>query len=177
MGDVRTALEGAVAYLSEHPEEARYTDSEATATLEEGLRVRVEGPGGLSVVTDMPQGVGGGGAGPSPGWLLRAALAACQATFIAMQAARDGVTLEALSVTVDSESDDRGVLGMDPSVPAGPLSVRVRVNAEAGGGDVESLVRTAAERCPVFDAVSRAVPMRLEVEPEQAPGMEGASGG
>src|SRR6266567_2793844 len=125
MGDVRTALEGAVAYLSEHPEEARYTDSEATATLEEGLRVRVEGPGGLSVVTDMPQGVGGGGAGPSPGWLLRAALA-----------------------------------------------VRVRVNAEAGGGDVESLVRTAAERCPVFDAVSRAVPMRLEVEPEQAPGME-----
>jgi uncharacterized OsmC-like protein len=161
MGDIKGALDAAVRYLSEHPEEARYMDSEATATLEEGLRVRVEGPGGLSVITDMPESVGGAGAAPSPGWLFRAALAACEATLIGMEAAREGTSLDVLIVTVDSDSDDRGILGMDPNIPAGPLSIRVRVSAEGSGGDLESAVRTAAERCPVHDAVARPVPIDL----------------
>jgi uncharacterized OsmC-like protein len=164
MGDVKTAIEGAVAYLSEHPDEASYVDSEAKAKLEEGLRVRVEGPGNLSMITDMPESVGGGNSGPSPGWVFRAALAACEATLIAMQAAREGVSLEALTVMVDSESDDRGILGMDPTVPAGPSSVRVRVSVRGAGGDLESLVRTAVERCPVHDAVTRPVGIQVETD-------------
>ena len=32
-----------------------------------------------------------------------------------------------IEVTVDSESDDYGILGLDPAVPAGPLSMRVQV--------------------------------------------------
>jgi uncharacterized OsmC-like protein len=165
MGDIKGSLDAAIAYLSEHHDEARYTDSEAVATLEEGLRVRVEGPGGESLITDMPQSVGGDNAGPSPGWLFRAALAACEATLIAMQAARDGVSLEALNVSVDSESDDRGILGMDPNVPAAPLSMRVRVAISGPGGDVETVVRHAVERCPVHDAVARPVSIQLEIEP------------
>jgi organic hydroperoxide reductase OsmC/OhrA len=39
---ISDALHGAMAYLSEHPDEARYTDSAAIATLEQGLRVEVE---------------------------------------------------------------------------------------------------------------------------------------
>jgi uncharacterized OsmC-like protein len=162
MGDVKTAIEDAVAYLSEHPDEASYIDSEAKATLEEGLRVRLEGPGNLSMITDMPESVGGGDAGPSPGWVFRAALAACEATLIAMQAALEGVSLEALTVTVDSESDDRGILGIDPTVPVGPSSVRVRVSVRGTGGDLESIVRTAVERCPVHDATAR--PVRIQVQ-------------
>ena len=164
MGDVKRALEGAVAYLSEHPDEASYIDSEARATLEEGLRVRVDGPGDLSMITDMPESVGGGNTGPSPGWVFRAALAACEATIIAMQAAREGVSLEALSVTVDSESDDRGILGMDPEIPAGPSSVRVRISVHGTGGDLESMVRTAVERCPVHDVVARPVGIQIETD-------------
>lgn len=165
MGDIKAAVDGAVAYLSEHPDEAAYTDSEATATLEEGLRVRVDGPGGLTVTTDMPPSVGGGDAGPSPGWLFRAALAACEATLIAMQAARDGADLTELTVTVDSRSDDRGILGMDPTITAGPSSVRVRVHARtADGRDMDELVRTAIGRCPVHDAVARAVDLLDEFD-------------
>jgi uncharacterized OsmC-like protein len=157
-------LEAAVAYLSERPDEARYTDSPATATLEEGLRVRVEGPGGESLITDMPESVGGGNAGPSPGWLFRAALAACEATLIAMQAAREDISLEGLTVSVDSESDDRGILGMDPNVPAGPLSVRVQVGVGGSNDDLEAVVRRAMEHCPVHDAVARPIPIQLEFE-------------
>jgi len=165
--DIRSAMENAVRYLSEHPDEARYTDSAATAVVEEGLRVRVDGPDGASVVSDMPASVGGGDAGPSAGWMFRAAMASCVATLIAMEAAREGLSLDALEVTVDSESDDHGILGMDESVPAGPLSMRVHVRASAPGASSEQLravIERGKDRCPVCDAAQREVPVTLEIE-------------
>ena len=68
MDAIRTALEGAQLYVTDHPAEAAYTDSAATAVLTEGLAVRVSGAGGESITTDMPRSVGGGNAAPSPGW-------------------------------------------------------------------------------------------------------------
>jgi uncharacterized OsmC-like protein len=155
-----------VEYLGKHPDEASYTDSVATAVLENGLAATVSGPDGASVKTDMPKSVGGGGAAPSPGWFLRAAQASCVAALIAIAAAREGLELGRIEVSVDSESDDRGILGIDDTVPAGPLSSRTRVRVEAGGvarQDVERLVRWADTHCPVQDAVRRAIPCTLEV--------------
>ena len=166
MGAIRTAIEGAAGYLTEHPDEAVYTDSVATARLEAGLRVLTTGPGAESVATDMVAAVGGGGTAPSPGWLLRAAAASCVATLIAMRAEMLGVTLTGLEVTVDSRSDDRGILGLDPSIPAGPSSVRVAVAASAAGAsrdDLDRLVRWAVDHCPVTDAIRRAVQLTVEV--------------
>jgi uncharacterized OsmC-like protein len=165
--EIRSAIEAAIGYLTEHPDEARYTDSPAVATVEEGLRCRVTGPSDASVVTDMPPSVGGGGSAPSAGWLFRAALASCIATLIAMRAAQEEVELADLEVTVDSESDDRGILGMDDEVPAGPLSVRVGIRVGASGLPPERLRAIAewgASHCPVCDATRRAVPMTREVE-------------
>ena len=115
---IRDSIENAIGYLTEHPEESRYTDSSATAVIE-GLKSRVEGPNGATLVSDMPKGVGGEDSAPSPGWLLRAAIASCDATVIAMRAAQEGVELSTLEVTVDSESDDQGLLGMDEARSAG----------------------------------------------------------
>ena len=72
--EIRAAIERAGGYLTEHPDEARYTDSVATARLGEGLHVQVAGPQGELIETDMPAGVGGLGAAPGPGWLLRASV-------------------------------------------------------------------------------------------------------
>ncbi|MGH2722791.1 MAG: OsmC family protein [Actinomycetota bacterium] len=167
MAGVGDSIEKAVHYLSEHPEEARYTDSFARATLGEALRVEVAGPKGERIVTDMPEGVGGRAEEPSPGWLFRAALASCVATTIGMEAARDGVKLSSLEVEVDSESDDRGILGMDEAVPAGPLSTRIRIRGRADGmgdGALRELLERGAGRCPVCDATKRAVEVSLEFE-------------
>ena len=163
---IRDSIKNAIGYLTEHPEETRYTDSSATAVIE-GLRSRVEGPNGATLVSDMPEGVGGGDSAPSPGWLLRAAMASCDATVIAMRAAQEGVELSTLEVTVDSESDDKGLLGMDDSVPAGPLSTRIRVKIAAEGVQPEKLreiVEWADHHSPVSDAVQRAVPTTIDVE-------------
>lgn len=160
------SIENAIGYLTEHPEESRSTDSSATAVIE-GLRSRVEGPNGATLVSDMPKGVGGEDSAPSPGWLLRAAIASCDATVIAMRAAQEGVELSTLEVTVDSESDDQGLLGMDDSVPAGPLSTRIRVKIAAEGVQPEKLreiVEWADRHSPVSDAVQRAVPTTVDIE-------------
>lgn len=166
MPDIKGSIEKAVAYLTENPGEARYTDSLATAALGQDLRVEVTGPAGESIVTDMPTAVGGRSELPSPGWLLRAAVASCVATLVGMEAEREGIELSSTTVEVDSESDDRGILGIDGGVPAGPLSMRVRVHVQ-GDADAErlrALAERGAARCPVCDAAKRAVPVSVEVE-------------
>lgn len=165
MADIKQSIEGAIAYLGENPDKARYTDSVATATLGEDLRVTVDGSHG-AIVTDMPTGVGGRNEHASPGWLLRAAIASCIATVIGMEAARDDVSLHALEVAVDSESDDRGILRM-ADVEVGPLSVsvRVRLGGDAGPDVLEEIARRGAAHCPVCDAVKRPVPVTVDVTP------------
>jgi uncharacterized OsmC-like protein len=162
---IRRAIETAAGHLTEHPEAAAGTDTAATAVLEEGLRFRVEGPRG-EVMTDMSTTVGGGATAPTPGWLLRAALASCDASAVAMEAARNGVELTDLTVTVESESDFRGILGVDDSVPPGPLAVRVRIRLAARNATADQLreiVQRAELRSPVGDAVARAVPVTTEI--------------
>jgi uncharacterized OsmC-like protein len=163
---IRQAIEAATTYLAANPDDARATDSAATATVVDGLIMRVTGPGDLSLTTDMVPSVGGTGSAPSPGWLLRAAEASCVATLIAMRAATLGITLTSLEVTADSVSDDRGILGIDESVPAGPLTGRVAVRLTAPGVDAETLEAIAhwgVMHCPVCDALERAVPVTVEV--------------
>lgn len=167
--EIRAAIEAAIGYLSDHPDEARYTDSLATARISSGLAVRVEGPNGEVLETDMPAGVGGAGSNASPGWYLRASIAACVASLATMRAAQLGLEGFSCEVDVDSESDDRGILDMDPSVPGGPRSMRIRLRlrAEAVGLErLEEIAVWAVEHCPASDAVRRAVPVHIEVTEE-----------
>ena len=168
MTDIGAAVERASAYLTNHPSEAQYRDSHARARLGSGLRVEVDGPGGERLSTDMPKGIGGGATMPSPGWYFRAAAAACVASLIGIRAAMTGVELapDTLEVTVDSESDDRGILGLDDSIPAGALSIRVVVSVQgegAGREAIEALATWAVDHCPVTDTAQRAVPIEIRL--------------
>ena len=163
---IADAVSAASRYLSEHPDEARYRDSSARAHLTSGLAVEVTGPGGERLVTDMPRAIGGAASAPSPGWMLRAAAAACVASLIAIRAAATGVGIGPVEVEVDSESDDRGILGLDAAIAAGALSIRVAVSIDAPGVDrstVQALVEWEVKHCPVTDTIARAVPISIEV--------------
>lgn len=163
---IKDAVANASAYLAAHPDEARYRDSPAVAKITSGLSAMVTGPGGESVTTDMPAGIGGGAAAPSPGWLMRASTASCVASLIAIRAAVVGMNLGPIEVAVDSESDDRGILGLDDAIEAGALSMKVVVSlgqADAGQESVRELVDWAISHCPVTDTIARAVPIEVEV--------------
>jgi uncharacterized OsmC-like protein len=164
---IAEAIQRASTYLTEHPDEARYRDSAARAHLSSGLVVDVTGPTGESLRTDMPTGIGGTATAPSPGWFFRAAEASCIAALVGIRAAALGIELASVDVEVDSESDDRGILGLaDDTVPAGALSVRavIAIDAPAASrGEIDALAAWAVDHCPVMDSVRRAVPIEIDV--------------
>jgi hypothetical protein len=85
-----------------------------------------------------------------------------------MEAARDGIELTDLTVTVDSETDFRGILGVDDTIHPGPLAVRVRIQlgaADATEDQLREIVQRAESRSPVRDALERAVSMTTEIVP------------
>jgi uncharacterized OsmC-like protein len=164
--DIRESISSTRKHLASHPEQAPGPDRPAHAVLESGLRCRVEGPDGTVVTTDMPAAVGGNASAPTPGWVSRAALASCDATVIAMRAAELGIRLDRLEVTVESESDARGMVGLD-GFSAGPLSVRVRIKVAADGAmpeQLRELVDWAEMHSPVGDVYRRVVVPEIEIE-------------
>jgi uncharacterized OsmC-like protein len=85
---------------------------------------------------------------------------------IAIEAAREGIELTSLAVTVESESDYRGMLGVGDSTPAGPVAMRTRIEltaSNAGEDRLREIVERAERRSPVKDALARALPMTTEV--------------
>jgi uncharacterized OsmC-like protein len=165
--EVREAVKRMAEVLVEQPQKGRSTNPSATATLEAGLRFLVTGPKGEAAVTDMPPPLGGKGSAPSPGWLMRASLAACNATMIAIRAAQRGVTLTTLEVTVTSESDVRGFLGTDESVSAGLFGLRSRVKIGAAGAppeQIREIVSWAEAHSPIGCTVRDANATAVEVE-------------
>ena len=87
----------------------------------------------------MGKAMGGEASAPNPGWYFRASVAACCSTAIAMNAARRGINLTALEVTVEAEGDNRGILGMDENVSAGHAALRTNVKIAADNATPEQL--------------------------------------
>jgi uncharacterized OsmC-like protein len=164
---IRDAVQGVIAYYAQNPTDALSQDKEAVAVIEAGLRACASGPDGQTLVCDMPAALGGKASAPSPGWMMRAALANCEAIMIALRAAQIGVELTALEVRVDSLSDDRGMLGMDDSTPAGPLSMKVSIRIGAQGVPTDTLrqiVAWAELHSPVGEPLTRVMPVEYALE-------------
>jgi len=146
-------------------------DAAATARWDGGLRASVRSDQGHAVATDMPAEIGGEDSAVTPGWLLRAGLASCAVTRIAMAAASEGIALQTLEARATSRSDARGLLAIpEPDgspVPAGPLAVELHVRIGAPGVPVERLRRLveATVACsPVTAALEQALPVALQVD-------------
>ena len=167
MNSIATALDGMNKAISGDPQKAKAKGAPASARLMEGLKFEVTGPRGEKMQTDMPPAMGGAASAPNPGWYMRGSLAACTATVIAMQAARQGVNLKLLEVTVESDSDHRGLLGMDKQVRAGFLAMRMKVKIGADGVEaakLRALVEWGDAHSPVGCTVRHAPPVGIEVE-------------
>lgn len=167
VSSVRQAIERVSAAISADPTKARAKNAPATARLAAGLQCELSGPHNERLITDMPQAMGGAASGPNPGWLLRGALASCTATVIAMRAAKLGVALSSLEVTVESESDNRGILGLDENVSAGLETVRMKVKigaATESSDALQEIVAWADAHSPVACTMRQAPGCSLEIE-------------
>lgn len=175
IGDIAAAAQRVESVLQRRPAAGIHDDPPATARWQSGLRVIACHANGTQVLTDLPTELGGNGVEVTPGWLLRAGLASCLATCIAMHAAAAGIELAALEVRAGSRSDLRGLFGMADSagtpVDAAPSAVQLRVRIAAAGVSAERL-RLLVEhgnRCsPVTAAVRGAVPVALQIDVDAA---------
>jgi uncharacterized OsmC-like protein len=139
----RESLERAKRLFLEKPAAARKANTAAMAVWRQGLSCEVSGPAAERAITDMPEAMGGAGAGSNPGWLLRAGMASCAATAIAMRATMLGIALDTLEVRVESESDARGLVGI-PDVQTALGNLRMSVRIGARGVDEAQLRALAA---------------------------------
>jgi uncharacterized OsmC-like protein len=159
--------------LSRRPKAAIHDDDPAVARWQHDVRVVCHHENGTQIATDLPAELGGTGDKVTPGWLLRAALASCLASRIAMEAAAGRIALTKLEVLATSTSDARGMLGMTSAVgeqiTAGPCEVRLTVRISAPDVPRER-VRTLIDeshRCsPVSAALGNMVPIILQIEIE-----------
>ena len=169
--DIATAMHRLESVFSRRPDAAMHDDDPAAALWQGGTRAVSRHASGAEFVTDMPVEIGGSGEHVTPGWFLRAALASCAVTRIAMAAAAQGIELQSLEARVHSRSDARGLLGMNDAVgapvSAGPSEVQLLVRIQAHGVAPERLRAMVQESCrcaPVSCAMAAATPVALHVE-------------
>jgi len=169
--NISKAMQRVRGVLARRPEAAIHADDPAVARWEGGARVVARHADGTQVTTDMPAELGGTGNQVSPGWLLRAGLASCLATRIAMEAAASGIALTRLEVVANSTSDARGLLGMagESGVPVTPGPSEVRLDVRMGAPKVarerlQAMVEESFRCSPVSAAVETAVPVALHIE-------------
>lgn len=168
---ISAAMDRLTTILQRRPEFGLQDDTPATARWERGLRVVSRHVNGTQLVTDMPAELGGSGTQVTPGWLMRAGLASCAATRIAMAAAAERIELAMLEVSTKSRSDARGLFGMADAdgvpVEAGPRDVRliVRISARGIAPDrLRSLVEESHRYSPVGNALCHAIPVSLHID-------------
>jgi uncharacterized OsmC-like protein len=163
---ISQAIDSLGAQISADPAKARAKTVPATARLAGGLKCEVSGPRGERVMTDMPPAMGGAASAPNPGWYLRGAMASCTATVIAMRAAKLGIALETLEVTVEADTDHRGLLGLDDEVSAALSGLRmsVKIRGDADAKALRDLVAWSEAHSPVGCTVGAGPSCALEIE-------------
>ena len=125
--------------------------------------------GSHSLGADAPIALGGDGTGPTPGDLVRGALAACLAMNYAMHAPQFGVELHQVEVTAETDIDLGPAVGVPGEQPPGFSGVRftTMLITDAPEEHVRELAAYAERLSPTLDDLQRALPVagRLVIRP------------
>ena len=115
---------------------------------------------------DEPPLLLGNDMGPNPVEYALTALAACVTTSIVYHAAAKGVTIRSLESRLEGDIDLQGFLGIKDDVPRGYKEIRmfVKIDADAPPEKLEEIVQLGPTYSPVFDTITRAVPVKVKIE-------------
>lgn len=150
--ETREALNRVIGVFEKRPQKALSTNT-ARAVVEDGLECRFS-QGEHRAVMDMPEIMGGGDAGPTPGFFARAGIAGCVSIGIKHTAILAGLSFDRITVDIETDFDDSAMFGMG-SASAAPLETRLTIHIETADPEdsVAQLVQTALSRDPWFLAL------------------------
>jgi uncharacterized OsmC-like protein len=104
--------------------------------------------------------------GANPVEYLMHALASCVTTSMVYHAAAQGIEVQEVESTIAGDLDLRGFLGLDPQIRKGfqaiRMSMRIRTNADEKQWN--QLVNLGPTFSPVFDSVTKGVPVQVTAE-------------
>ncbi|MEM6554912.1 MAG: OsmC family protein [Pseudomonadota bacterium] len=105
------------------------------------------------IMVDVGKAMGGQDAGPSPSTVLRAAFSSCLAIGIKLWASRLEVPMEHITVTVETDVDARGQLGVCEHARTGFEAIRIAiaVRSDADRQAVEEVIETSLQHSPLMD--------------------------
>lgn len=135
---------------------------EAVTTLVTGTTTEVSiRTGGHEFTIDEPPILAGTNLGASPVEHLLASLGSCQVITYQVWAAKLGIALEAVEVTVTGELDVHGFFGLDPDIRPGfqSIGVNVRLTGPETSERYAQLTKAVDEHCPVLDVLTVGVPV------------------
>lgn len=106
----------------------------------------------------------GANEGPGAGEYLLHALAGCVTTTFVMHAAARGIRVEDISTHLEGDVNLLGLLGLDDSVTPGFEQIRIKLNvkADCSEEELDNLIAFTKEHSPMFQTISRPVPVVLE---------------
>jgi uncharacterized OsmC-like protein len=136
----------------------------ASTELTDGLRCDVV-TGEHTIVIDERPSIGGTHEGASPIEAVLGVLAACQAITYRTWAAKLGVAVDRVAVTVDGDIDLNGFFGLDDAARAGFTAIRVTVAIDGPESPdrYRELADEADRHCPVFDLMANTVPVTRDL--------------
>ena len=115
---------------------------------------------------DEPPLLLGTGKGPNPVEYLLTALAACVTTSLVYHAAAKGIALNSVESRLEGDIDLRGFLGISKDVRKGYQGIRMyfKIDADVPQEDLQELVKLGPSYSPVFDSITKGVPVTVELD-------------
>jgi uncharacterized OsmC-like protein len=88
---------------------------------------------------------------------MRAALGSCMAMSYRLRAARHGIELRSIRVTVEADSELAGMLSCDASAPPGYTEIRYHVDVESSAppDEVMRIIDEGDRLSPLLDVLTR----------------------
>lgn len=116
--------------------------------------------------SDEPVILLGQDAAANPVEYLLHALAACVTTSMVYHAAARGIQIEAVESSFEGDIDLHGFLGLDPKVRKGYQAIRVnfKIKADVPDAQLQDIVELGTGHSPVFDSVTKGVPVSVKAE-------------
>lgn len=104
--------------------------------------------------------------GPNPVEYALTALAACVTSSIVYHAAAKGIKLNSVEARLEGYIDLRGFLGISKDVPRGyeKINMYYKIDADVPDEQLEEIVQLGPTYSPVFDTITRAVPVSVQLE-------------
>ena len=126
-----------------------------------GAEERTERPVALTVDADQPVYLGGQNTAPNAVEHYLGSLVSCLSTTIVAHASAQGIELGELDISAEGQMDARGFFGVSDDVRRGYH--RIVVNIRARTSVDEETLRNLASYSPVYEMVSGALPVELNI--------------